>query len=135
MTFFFYKWEENINNRLLLVVPDKLKSQILRFCHDVRCNGHLRQDKTLAKLRRLAFWHGMVTDCKVYVNSCAICNRQKKPCKKAKAVLGQYHAGSPFERLHIDLMGPRPESKAGNKYTYIGHNRSIFKIDRMLSNT
>ena len=30
-----------------------------------------------------------------------------------------YHAGFPMERVHIDLLGPFPESQLGNKYVFM----------------
>ena len=51
-----------------------------------------------------------------YVEKCGICNRNKKPNIKPKATLGQYHEGSPLERIHIDILGPLPVTKRGNKY-------------------
>ena len=44
-----------------------------------------------------------------------ICNRNKKPNIKLKATLGVYHAGSPLECIHIDILGPLPVTKRGNK--------------------
>jgi transposase InsO family protein len=58
----------------------------------------------------------MRSDCKEYVRSCEVCNKNKKPNVKAKAQLGQYHAGVPLERIHMDILGPLPETKNGNKY-------------------
>lgn len=51
---------------------------------------------------------------KAYVQACAICNKNKKPTRKAKCPLSQYHAGVPLERVHIDFMGPLPETHKGN---------------------
>ena len=44
------------------------------------------------------------------------CNKNKKPNTKAKAALGQYHAGYPLQRVHFDILGPLPLTKHGNKY-------------------
>jgi len=68
----YYVWEDNMKSRSLLVAPDSLKPEILRLCHDIRSFGHLRHDKTLTKLRKMAFWYGMATQCKLYVASCHV---------------------------------------------------------------
>jgi hypothetical protein len=96
-----------------------MKDQILKYCHDIRSSGHLGQDKTLSKLKKVAYWPGMSTDCKLYGKTCPICNRQKKTNKKAKADLRQHHSGVPFERIHKDILGPLPVSKLGNKYILV----------------
>lgn len=58
----------------------------------------------------------MHSDCKEYVRSCEVCNKNKKPNVRAKSQLGQYHSGVPLERIHMDILGPLPETKNGNKY-------------------
>ena len=35
--------------------------------------------------------------------------------------LSPYHAGSPIEQIHLDILGPFPESERGNKYV-LGHS-------------
>ena len=58
----------------------------------------------------------MRTDCNLYVKSCSQCNRQKKASVRARAALGSFHAGAPMERLHLDILGPFPDRRKGNKY-------------------
>ena len=50
------------------------------------------------------------------MKSCQVCNRSKKAKTKAKAGLGQYHVGSPLERVHVDILGPFTPSTKGNQY-------------------
>ena len=54
-----------------------------------------------------------------YVRGCSVCNRQKTGTRKAKAGQISYHAGSPMERVHIDILGPLTESRRGNKYVLV----------------
>ena len=58
----------------------------------------------------------MAKDIALFVKSCSLCNRNKKATVKRKAALGQYHAGSPLERVHIDILGPFTPSSKGNQY-------------------
>lgn len=74
--------------RLLLVISGDLKQEILKYCHDFCSSGHLVQDKIVSKLRKIAFWHGMATNCKLYVSSCPVSNKQKKANRKARVELG-----------------------------------------------
>ena len=112
----YYKWEDPINPRHLLLAPKELQSKIMKYCHDHHAAGHLGQSKTYDKVKNCAIWHGMSQDIKLYVQSCATCNKNKKASVKPKAALGQYHAGSPMQRVHMDILGPLPITKRGNKY-------------------
>ena len=38
---------------------------------------------------------------------------------KPKAPLGQYHAGAPLERVHIDILGLFTPSRKGNQYVLV----------------
>lgn len=67
-------------------------------------------------IKQCAIWHGLSKDSKLYVQNCSVCNKNKKSNIKARSSLGQYHAGSPMQRLHMDILGPLPITKNGNKY-------------------
>ena len=62
-------------------------------------------------------WHEMNVDIILHVKTCAICSINKKP--RVKPELGSYHAGARMERVHLDIMGPLPESDRGNKYIMV----------------
>jgi len=75
--------------------------------------------KTLAKVQRYAVWYKLQESVVNYVRGCSVCNRQKTGTRKAKAGQISYHAGSPMERVHIDILGPLTESRRGNKYVLV----------------
>ena len=63
-------------------------------------------------------WYKMLDSCLVYVRSCSMCNRQKKPQKKPNAHQVQYHAGSPLERIHR-YHGAIDKTPRGNQYVLV----------------
>ena len=112
----YYTWIEATSERLLLLVPKALRETVLAGCHDSKCASHHGQQKTLQRLRTKYIWYGISQDCNNYVKSCKECSTSKKPHLQPKAPLGQYHAGIPMERIHIDILGPFIESARGNRY-------------------
>ena len=90
------------------VAPESLQRIILEHCHDKPGAGHMGMNKTTDRIKRYVIWYTMLDSCLVYVRSCSVCNRQKKP----KAHQVRYHAGLPLERIHIDIIGPLIESKS-----------------------
>ena len=58
-------------------------------------------NKTIERVKRCDIWYKMLDSCLVYVMSCSVCNRQKKPQEKPKAHQVQYHTRSPLERIYI----------------------------------
>ena len=112
----YYRWVNHPSSILKLVVPNSLKPEILRLGHNVKSASHPGRERTYARIRRSFYWPRMSLDVKTYVGSCAECIKSKKPHRKPKAELGSYHAGSPMERVHIDILGPLTLSDNGNKY-------------------
>ena len=72
-----------------------LQKVILEHCHDKPGAGHMGMNKTTERVKRYAIWYKMMDSCLVYVRSCSVCNRQKKPQRMSKAHHVRYHAGSP----------------------------------------
>ena len=101
---------------LCLVVPSELKGEVLKNCHDTKTSGHLGQKKTLDKLKQAFLWYNMRKDCDDYVSTCATCSQNKKAHAQPRAPLGQFHAGYPMERVHLDILGPFNTSNSGNNY-------------------
>ena len=105
--------------RLLFLVPKTLHEEVLWGCHDCPTVGHLWQRKTLAQVKRSFIWHDMQSDILEYVHTCQLCNRNKKPQVKPQAGLGCFHAGAHMECIHMDMLGPFPQSEWGNKYILV----------------
>lgn len=117
----YYEWvtDGGSRRRLKLVVPKSMTEEVLRLSHDIKSACHPGQKETDTRVRRSFFWHGMGTDSRLYVSTCATCNKNKKPRVKPKAAMQNYHAGIPMERIHLDILGPFPLSESGNKYVLV----------------
>ena len=112
----YYKWDDPVCPKLLLVTPNSMQQEILENCHNKKLAGHLGQNKTLAKLRKYAIWHHMSEDCRLFVQQCTVCSMNKKTHRKARAELDQYLSGVPMGSVHVDLIGPLSTTKQKNKY-------------------
>ena len=88
------------------MAAEQLQKIILEQCHDKPGVGHMGMNKTTERVKRYAIWYKMLDSCLVYVKSCSVCNRQKKPQKKPNPHPVRYHAGSPLGMIHIDVLGP-----------------------------
>ena len=115
----YYSWSEREGQRDCLIVPDKLKSKVLYYCHNAKESGHLGQTKTLDRLKEKFYWYCMARDNNFYIKQCAICNRNKKLSVTPKSAQESYHAGYPMERVHLDILGPFNRSKRNNAYILV----------------
>ena len=112
----YYRWEQPAEPVLQLMLPSCLVQDAIHGHHTSKLGGHFNHEKTLTRLRQRYMWYRMARDCKNYELACDSCGRNKKPNRKPKANLRRYHAGSPLERVHIDILGPFVRSDRGNQY-------------------
>jgi transposase InsO family protein len=117
----FYRWQEVSRDasRLLIVVPRRLRHEIMQVAHDNVCSGHPGPEKTLLLLQRRFFWPGMRADINLYVKTCHLCCRHKRAKQRPRSPLKKFHAGEPMERVHIDILGPLAETEQQNKYVLV----------------
>ena len=103
----------------LVVVPVSLREEVLKLCHDVASAAHQGKCRTRERISQSFFWYGMSSDIKEYVRGCSVCNKNKPAHRKNKFPLTQNHAGLPLEKVHIDFIGPLPESASGNQHILV----------------
>ena len=102
------------NDLIRLVIPQTMVEEVLKLNHDIPVTGHQGIDRTTARVKKKFYWYKMGDSIKAYIRSCNTCNEHKKAPRKAKCPMTQYHAGAPMERVHIDFLGPLPETSKGN---------------------
>ncbi len=87
--------------RYQLVVPNSLKSTVLRGTHDDV--GHQGQGRTLHLVRQRFFWNGMDNEVRKYVTHCKHCVLSKTPEPDARAPLESIKTCEPLELVCIDF--------------------------------
>ena len=74
---YFLIRDNDVNQRLVLLVPLALQAQIMKVGHDSDVNCHLGFAKMLARIRKTFYWNMMVKDIKQYCKTCDSCQRMK----------------------------------------------------------
>lgn len=126
---FFYLNREGVlyniskNQVHRLVVPRKYVEEVTSLNHDLVCTGHQGIQRTLERIKAKFYWFRMNEFIKDFVKTCNVCNHYKKLTRKAKAPMTRYHAGSAMERVHLDFLGPLPETPRG-------HNNILVMVDQ-----
>ena len=103
----------------VIYVPQSLRKEVLKQCHDTRTAGHFYFWKTLNRIKKHFIWGGMNKDVQVYCQACHVCATKKNAGRHRKAEMRRYDVGLPMEEIAMDLMGPFPESDVGNKYVLV----------------
>ena len=97
-----------------IVVPAKLRKEILERFHDHKLAGHQGVEKTLTIIRNKYFWPKMAQEVRIHVINCLICAK-RKVAGTCKAPLQPIPiAEYVWQRMAIDIVGPVPVSNKGN---------------------
>lgn len=107
------------NHYLQLVLPKKLVPRVLDMLHNQPTAGHLGVDKTTAKVRSRFYWHGLYKDVAMHIAQCQDCAKRKNPKSIPKEPLIQRGVGYPMDRIHVDILGPLPMTRKGNKFILV----------------
>lgn len=102
-----------------LVVPKDMREEVIALSHDIPASGHPGISRTKERIKAKYFWYGLGTDVKHYVSTCEVCNVHKKPNRNARCPLTEYFAGECMERVHLDFLGPLPETPRGNAHILV----------------
>ena len=99
-----------------LMVPNSLKSELLHAYHDSQIGGHQGYDRTYARMKLKYWWHSMAKDIKEYIATCPICQLIKRQYHVKHTPLQPLPVTERFQRLHLDFLGPLPETTKGHKH-------------------
>ena len=99
----------------VVIVPEKMKREYLECAHDEA--GHQGVERTLDRLKRMAYWVGMTVSVNEYVNSCEKCQKVKLPLP-TRAPLLNTPWGRPLQMMQVDVL-EIPLSSKGNRYLLV----------------
>ena len=97
------------------MVPTALREEVLFDIREGPLGGHFGDDKTLERLKERYYWPGHRNDVKTWCRNCGTCATRKTPAPKAKAIM----TGYPMQLVAMGIMGPLPESPAGNTHVLV----------------
>jgi hypothetical protein len=102
----------------LLIVPEpgQREALILRV-HNT--TGHYGIRRTAQLIRQQCWWHGYWSDVAETVRRCESCNRVNASFGAKPDALQSIPISSAGFRWHVDLCGPLPVSKTGNRYVMV----------------
>ena len=109
-----------------LVIPKSLQKEILYACHEDLFSGHTGLKKTYERLRNRFYWENMYKDTLEHVQSCLDCEMKKFPSNTGASVpvsLTHGPVAEPCQDWCVDLCGPFPLSRKGNRYACIFMDR------------
>lgn len=83
-------------NRLVLVVPRKMRPDLLKLSHNDPSSRHMGMNRCSERLQRY-YWPGMAAEVQLWIAECEPCNRRKTPVPSQKAPMKSIKVGQPME--------------------------------------
>ncbi|KAG7305634.1 hypothetical protein JYU34_009728 [Plutella xylostella] len=103
------------NDSWKLVIPEKLRHNVLLECHNDPLSGHFGVKKTVNRVRQRYYWPSLIKDAKEHVRKCETCAKHKHSQLAPSGHMGIHKdVTEPFQIISMDLMGPFPRSRNGN---------------------
>lgn len=102
----------------LVCVPQGMRSEVLNAYHDDFISGHFAVKRMWSRLRNKYFWRNMYQSIRDYVASCPTCQERRANLQKY-GLLKSIITTRPFEQVHIDILGPLPQTTTGNRYVLV----------------
>lgn len=99
-----------------LVIEEEQRRAIIWDNHDSILAGHSGINKTYSRIRQKWNWPGMRKEVENYVSSCKTCQLNKVGKATKMPLVMTDVAELPFEKVYVDVVGPLPITKTGNKY-------------------
>ena len=101
-------------NKILRVIPRYELEEVMKIYHDHKTAAHFGKEITYDKIKNKYYWPTLKLDVEIYVKTCDQCQRRGKSTTKNE--LHSIKISRPFQRIGIDIVGPLPITKKGNKY-------------------
>lgn len=102
-----------------LVLPRDCRKAVLELGHEIPLAGHLGKEKTRQRILRRFYWPTLCKDVEDFCQSCVTCQKSAKRKVQQASLIPLPVISEPFKTVAMDIVGPLPKSKAGNKFILI----------------
>lgn len=108
----------NRANKPKVIVPEAHKTTILRLFHNLPGSLHEGGTKMISRIAEKFYWKNLHRDVQLYIFDCDDCKRFKTH-RRVKEALQPFQAAFPNQRVHVDFLGPLPESANGHSFIFV----------------
>jgi len=106
-----------------LVIPESLRERILTLNHHATVSAHPGVNRMYFAMRRRYYWPSMVPDIHNTITKCTTCAQNRLSLRRHTSPLTLFPATEPLTDLSVDIFGPIPATKAGNRFILVNTDR------------
>ena len=102
-----------------LVLPLQCRKEVLELAHSIPLAGHLGKDKTARRVLQRFYWPTLYRDVAECCRTCPTCQKTSPRRPKQVPMKPLPIVDVPFQRIAMDIVGPLPRSRQGNRYILV----------------
>ena len=102
-----------------LVLPFQCQKAVLQLAHEVPIAGHLGKQKTSRRIMQRFYWPSLYRDVADFCKCCQICQKVSRNKAVHAPLIPLPVVTEPFRRVAMDIVGPLPRTKSGNRYILV----------------
>ena len=102
-----------------LVLPKQCRRTVLQLAHSIPLGGHLGKKKTADTVLKRFYWPSLYRDVADFCRSCSACQKSGRRRVPASPMVPLPIIGEPFQRMAMDIVGPLPRSRSGNRFVLV----------------
>ena len=116
-----YRRAPSSDNQIImqLILPAKLRAEVLHQLHDLRVVGHLGVQRTLARVQQRFYWPGCSLDVARWCAACPECAGRKGKPGAGRVPMSTLPVGAPFDRVALDILDTHKVTPRGNRYILV----------------
>ena len=98
------------------IIPPRLRHPIMDYFHKSLHTLHQGVERMLNLMKDRVYWPNISNDVRQYVDGCISCKIGKATPNRREGFLQLFPVHKPFEIVHMDIVGPLPVTRSGNRY-------------------
>ena len=111
--------EREMQTREQLVLPTKCRRVVMELAHSIPLAGHLGEHKTTDRTPQRFYWPTVRRDVAEFCRRCESCQKWSKAKPQRAPLIPPPIVDDPFKRIAMDIVGPLPRSRSGNRYVLV----------------
>eukprot|EP00731_Ephydatia_muelleri_P001970 Em0001g1970a len=102
-----------------LVLPNQCRRIVIELAHSIPLAGHMGRNKTIGRILQRFYWPTVYKDVAEFCKRCETCQKSSKWKPKRAPLVPLPILDEPFRRIAMDIVGPLPRSRSGNRYVLV----------------
>ena len=113
------KGTDAVEAREQLVLPVNCRRVVMELAHSIPLAGHLGKHKTVDRTLQRFYWPTLRKDVAEFCKCCQTCQKSSKAKPQRAPLIPLPILEEPFKRIAMDIVGPLPRSRSGNRYVLV----------------